>query len=198
MERIEALTKFLGVEVEDLTVSKYDERVFENEEAGEYIVLTEEEADEAAEESIKELINDMGLESFTEDFQQWILDNCVDSDWFAEYLEDYERGYIEDIRCEESDYEEYETRLAEEMEDAGVDTEEEFLEYLIECYDDPVEWFKDMFGMEEFTNTIEEYNLIDWEAVINEAIEVDGCGHFIATYDGEENEMGEYFIYRLN
>ena len=198
MERIEALAKLLQVEVEDLTVSKYDERVFENEEADEYIVLTEEEADEAAEESIKELINDMGLESFTEDFQQWILDNCVDSDWFAEYLEDYERGYIEDIRCEESDYEEYETRLAEEMEDAGVDTEDEFLEYLIECYDDPVEWFKDMFGMEEFTNTIEEYNLIDWESVINEAIEVDGCGHFIATYDGVENEMDKYFIYRLN
>ena len=198
MERIEALTKFLGVEVEDLTVSKYDERVFENEEAGEYIVLTEEEADEAAEESIKESINDLGLQAFTEDFQQWILDNCVDSDWFAEYLEDYEIGYIEDIRDEKSDYEEYETRLAEEMEDAGVNTEDEFLEYLIECYDDPVEWFKDMFGMEEFTNTIEEYNLIDWEAVINEAIEVDGCGHFIATYDGVENEMGEYFIYRLN
>ena len=198
MERIEALTKFLGVEVEDLTVSKYDERTFENEEADEYIVLTEEEADEAAEESIKELINDMGLESFTEDFQQWILDNCVDSDWFAEYLEDYEIGYIEDIRCEEASYEEYKTRLDEEMGDAGVDTEDEFLEYLIECYDDPVEWFKDMFGMEEFTNTIEEYNLIDWEAVINEAIEVDGCGHFIATYDGVENEMDGYFIYRLN
>ena len=198
MERIEALAKFLGVEVEDLTVSKYDERVFENEEAGEYIVLTEEEADEAAEESIKESINDMGLESFTEDFQQWILDNCVDSDWFAEYLEDYYTSYIEDIRDEESDYEEYETRLAEEMEDAGVDTEEEFLEYLIECYEDPVEWFKDMFGMEEFTNTIEEYNLIDWEAVIEESIAVDGCGHFIATYDGVENEMDEYFIYRLN
>ena len=198
MERFEALAKFLGVEVEDLTVSKFDERTFENEEAGEYIVLTGEEADEAAEESIKELINDMGLESFTEDFQQWILDNCVDSDWFAEALEDYEIGYIEEIRDEKSDYEEYKSRLDEEMNDAGVDTEEEFLEYLIECYDDPVEWFKDMFGMEEFTNTIEEYNLIDWEAVINEAIEVDGCGHFIATYDGEENEMGEYFIYRLN
>ena len=198
MERFEALAKFLGVEVEDLTVSKYDERVFENEEAGEYIVLTEEEADEAAEENLKELINELGLQSFTEDFQQWILDNCVDSDWFAECLEDYYTSYIEDIRYEESDYEGYESRLAEEMNDAGVDTEEEFLECLIESAGDPIEWFKDTFGMEEFTNTIEEYNLIDWEAVINEAIEVDGCGHFIATYDGEENEMGEYFIYRLN
>ena len=198
MERIEALAKFLGVKVEDLTVSKYDERTFENEEAGEYIVLTDEEADVAAEESLKESINDMGLQSFTEDFQEWILNNCVDSDWFAEALEDYEIGYIEEIRDEEASYEEYKSRLDEEMDDAGVDTEEEFLEYLIECYDDPVEWFKDMFGMEEFTNTIEEYNLIDWEVVINEAIEVDGCGHFIATYDGVENEMDKYFIYRLN
>ena len=198
MERIEALTKFLGVEVEDLTVSKYDGRVFENEEAGEYIVLTGEEADEAAEESIKESINDMGLESFTEDFQQWILDNCVDSDWFAEALEDYEIGYIEEIRDEEASYEEYKTRLDEEMGDAGVDTEDEFLETLVEEVEDPIDWFKDMFGEDEFKYTCEEVDLIDWEVVINEAIEVDGCGHFIATYDGVENEMGEYFIYRLN
>ena len=198
MERFEALAKLLQVEVEDLTVSKYDERVFENEEAGEYIVLTEEEADEAAEENVRNIIDDIGLQSFSEYFQQWILDTCVDSDWFEDFLREDMENYIEEIRDEEPNYVKYESRLDEEMDDAGVDTEEEFLEYLIECYDDPVEWFKDMFGMEEFTNTIEEYNLIDWESVINEAIEVDGCGHFIATYDGVENEMDEYFIYRLN
>ena len=95
MERIEALAKLLKVEVEDLTTSKYDNRVFENEEAGEYIVLTEEEADEAAEENLKELINKLGLNAFTEDFQQWILDNCVDSDWFEEALVDYYTSYID-------------------------------------------------------------------------------------------------------
>ena len=84
------------------------------------------------------------------------------------------------------------------MDDARVETEEEFLDYLVKDAGDPIEWFKDMFGMEEFNNTCEEYDLIDWEAVIEEAIAVDGCGHFIATYDGEENEMDEYFIYRLN
>ena len=69
MERIEALAKLLQVEVEDLTTSKYDNRVFENEEAGEYIVLTEEEAYEAAEENLREIIEDLGLQSFSKDFK---------------------------------------------------------------------------------------------------------------------------------
>ena len=66
MERIEALAKLLKVEVEDLTASKYDNRVFENENTGEYIALTEEEAYDEAEESIRDLIEDLGLESFSE------------------------------------------------------------------------------------------------------------------------------------
>ena len=198
MERIEALAKFLGVEVDDLTVSKYDERTFENEEAGEYIVLTEEEADEKAAENIRNIIDDMGIESFTKDFQQWILDTCVDEEYFQERLIDYMDSYIEAINDEESDHKEYGSRLAEEMDDYGVDCKKAFLEALVMEVEDPVEWFKDMFGEDEFKYTCEEVELINWEAVINKAIGKDGCGHFIATYDGEENEVGEYFIYRLN
>lgn len=33
---------------------------------------------------------------------------------------------------------------------------------------------------------------------VKSAIESDGRGHFISYYDGEENEKGEYFIYRVN
>jgi len=33
---------------------------------------------------------------------------------------------------------------------------------------------------------------------IDDAISADGRGHFLTTYDGEENEQGEYFIYRVN
>ena len=71
MERIEALAKLLGVEVEDLTVSRHDDRTFENKKAAEYIVLTEEKADEEAKEIVRESIDDIGLESFSEDFQHW-------------------------------------------------------------------------------------------------------------------------------
>ena len=36
------------------------------------------------------------------------------------------------------------------------------------------------------------------EEFIEDAISSDGRGHFMSTYDGEENEEGEYFIYRTN
>ena len=198
MERIEALAKLLKVEVEDLTTSKYDNRVFENEEAGEYIVLTEEEAYEEAEESIKNSIEDLGLESFSECFQEWILDTCVDKEWFDEYLEEYYTYYIDDIRDVKAIYEEYETRLEEEMDDAGVNTEEEFLYYLIDDAGNSIDWYIDCFGYEEFKYICEECDLIDWDSVIEEVISEDGFAHSIATYDGKEYEVDKYFIYRLN
>lgn len=36
------------------------------------------------------------------------------------------------------------------------------------------------------------------DGFIEEAISADGRGHFMSSYDGEENEEGEYFIYRIN
>ena len=198
MERIEALAKLLGVEVEDLTTSKYDNRTFENEEAGEYIVLTEDEAYNEAEESIRNLIEDLGLESFSKDFQEWILASCIDKDWFDAHLEQYYIEYIDDIRDEESDYEEYETRLDEEMDYAGVETEEEFLDYLIDDAGNSIDWYIDCFGYEEFKSVCEECDLIDWDSVIEEVIAEDGVVNSIATYDGKEYAIGEYFIYRLN
>jgi len=33
---------------------------------------------------------------------------------------------------------------------------------------------------------------------VQEAISADGRGHFLSNYDGEENEEGEFFIYRWN
>lgn len=36
------------------------------------------------------------------------------------------------------------------------------------------------------------------DGFVEEAISADGRGHFLNTYDGEENEEGEFFIYRVN
>ncbi len=36
------------------------------------------------------------------------------------------------------------------------------------------------------------------EGLVEEAISADGRGHFLSTYDGNENEEGDYFIYRVN
>ena len=36
------------------------------------------------------------------------------------------------------------------------------------------------------------------ESFVESAISADGRGHFLSGYDGEENEEGEFFIYRTN
>ena len=33
---------------------------------------------------------------------------------------------------------------------------------------------------------------------VDDAVSADGRGHFMSHYDGEENEQGDYFIYRTN
>jgi hypothetical protein len=38
----------------------------------------------------------------------------------------------------------------------------------------------------------------DKDSFVRDAISADGRGHFINTYDGEENEEGEYLIYRMS
>jgi hypothetical protein len=38
----------------------------------------------------------------------------------------------------------------------------------------------------------------DLDEFVEDAIDADGRGHFMSSYDGEEIEEGEYFIYRIN
>ena len=38
----------------------------------------------------------------------------------------------------------------------------------------------------------------DMDSFIEDAIISDGMGHFLATYDNEENSQGDYLIYRIN
>lgn len=144
--------------------------------------------------SQQNLIDELGVEGFSKDFQQWIFDNAVDSDWFEEWKEDYFYTYIEDIKEEEG-------RLEEEMKEAGVDNEEDFLEYLKNTIDDVVEYFIDNFGENYFKNVVEDNNLIDWDTVIEEIAEWDGYGS-LAYYDGIEHEYcinnELYFLYRQN
>lgn len=38
----------------------------------------------------------------------------------------------------------------------------------------------------------------DVDYFVEDAIKADGRGHFLSQYDGEENQAGEFFIYRTN
>lgn len=197
MKKIEALAKFLGIETNEIEEDMNNHKYFRTEDE-EYMVLTDEEADDEFYNYESELIDELGLDAFSDWAKDYIIENCVDTEWFENfYYEDYE-SYANDIETESASSDEYENRLEEEMAEAGVDTKEDFVEYMVDrIRNDLVGEFEFDFGKNELRDVVSRYDLLDVDAIIDYIKEQDGRG-ILAGYDGIENEEGEYFIYRIN
>ena len=198
MEKIEALAKFLGIETSGIEDDMNNHKYFKTEDGEEYMVLTDDEAEEEFYNYESDLIEECGLDAFSDWARDYIIENCLDVDWFEDYFrEDYE-SYANDIETESASSDEYANRLEEEMAEAECADVEEFIDYLVDSIsDDFVGNFKFDFGEEMLTQVIMNNNLLDIDAVIDYIKEEDGRG-IIANYDGVENEEGEYYIYRID
>ena len=198
MKKIEALAKFLGIETSGIEEDMNNHKYFITEDGEEYMVLTDDEAEKTFYDYESDLIEEYGLDAFTDWARDYIIENCLDVDWFENfYYEDYE-SYANDIETESASSDEYENRLEEEMAEAECTTIEEFVEYMVDrIRDDLVGQFEFDFGKDQLADAVSRYNLLDIDAVIDYIKEQDGR-EVLASYDGRENEVGEYFIYRLN
>ena len=196
-EKIKVLAEFLGISEEEI-LEGYTSNVFETSDGEEYLVVTDEEADDELYRYEENLIDELGLDAFSDLAKDYIIENCVDTEWFENfYYEDYE-SYANDIETESASSDEYENRLEEEMAEAECTTIEEFVEYMVDrIRDDLVGQFEFDFGKDTLRDVISRYNLLDMDAVVDYIKEEDGRG-ILASYDGVENEEGEYFIYRIN
>ena len=213
-DKIKALATFKGVSSEDIkfngddpeSPSYWDEYSVDGED---YLVMTEDEADDALKEDLENFIDDLGIDGFSPEFQQWIYENAIDQDWFEEACEESERFYAEDIQSEEG-------RLVEECIEAGIisaddldedgeytgdlDLVEEYSQYLFDRIrndyaGDFVEWYKDNFGsLKEVQDRIS----LDIDAIVEEVKDWDGYGNNLARYDGKENEQDGFYIFRVN
>lgn len=226
-ERIKALANYLEVEEEDIEVT-YDstDNLFTVKSSGEeYLVVDEDEAYELAKQDIESLVDDIGLDSFTLSFREWIYNNAVDRDWFEDALRESQEYYVNDIEEETYGQDKFANRLIEELYENGFLTDadfsldengeldymtlmpevdldqlkEEYVDYLVENAGDPIEYYVDNFGSDSFTQVCEQNMLIDWDKVADECIDVDGVAHFLARYDGIEHDLGDgLFAYRQN
>lgn len=196
-ERIKVLAEFLGIEESEI-LKGYRDNIFETSDGEEYLVVTDEEADDEFYQCEENLIDELGLDAFSDWAKDYIIENCVDTEWFENfYYEDYE-SYANDIETESASSDEYENRLEEEMAEVECTTIEEFVEYMVDrIRDDLVGQFEFDFGKDQLTDVVSRYNLLDMDAVVDYIKEQDGR-EILASYDGVENEEGEYFIYRIN
>lgn len=222
-DRRKALADHLGVDIETITTSSYDDKTFETEDGEEYLVLDSDEAREAAIEAVKNDLDDIGIEGFTDDFKDWAYRNAIETDWFDDALRESKESYADDIESEDDN--EYGNRLIHEMYDEGIledddfekdedgeidytrvketvdidSKKEDFVDKLVENMGDAVEWYRSDFGEDELSRTVREYDLIDADAVAEEAIDWDGVEHFLAFYDGKEIELDDgWYAYRTN
>lgn len=219
MEKIEALAELLGVDESEITQG-YDDTVYEVSDGREYLVLTEDEADDMFHDSEMNLIDDIGIEGFTPSFQNRILTEFADEDWFEDAYREMYESYSYDIEYESDDV--YGNRLVQECyeaeliddDDFGVDENgdvnyadcllstddlvDKLTEYLMDSVDDFVEQYKFEFGEEQLSDVVKQHNLVDWDAVIEETKELDGRGPMLAGYDGIEIDWDDYYIYRTN
>ena len=214
-DKKQALADYLKVDAEEIE-DGYDDNHFEVD-GDEYMVLTEDESYEEFKDWEMSLIDDLGLESFSENFQEHILENCINDSWFEQVAEEEADYYIGEMDDEELlDYA-HDHKIAkniddvdsEEFEDERTSIEEDCLDtYREEILDQGIsEYFENIYGRgwaKEMKDTLEKE--IDWEKVIEDLYDWDSrevLWGSMASYDGNVIELdkvnGEWlFAYRTN
>jgi hypothetical protein len=204
------------IDTEGITLNRYGYDYVEIEEYGEdyYVFDNEEDAEQAAKDDIISLFDDIGAEGFNLD-----MDEYVDTDWFWEALKETQEDYLYNMSPEELFETAYDNGFLDESdfdtdEDGDIDfsscnrdcddVAERMLEDWEEAHDeaDAVQDYIDYFGREDFNYVVKEYNLVDVEKLAQDCVDIDGRGHFISRYDGEEHEAyfddTWFYVYRNN
>ena len=171
----------------------------------EWIVFEDsEKAEEAALAKVKE-----DLENEPELFvQEWLvgmLDREQAKSFFSDVYDEFNTSYAYDIQSADDDT--YTNRLAQEMVERNIISEEEGkdenfdLEDKIEDFVEKMtadnisqdgigfDYYSDNFGKEEAIKLIFQHQLIDIDAAAQDAIDQDGVAHFLDGYDNEEVEL---------
>jgi len=75
----------------------------------------------------------------------------------------------------------------------------EIYEETKEALDDPIQYFVKEQGLYTKEDLLEQNFIgIDYEGMAKDVLDSDGVGHILASYDGDEDEIGNSYIYRVN
>lgn len=214
-QKLKAFSDELGVNVSDIEVDDsfkggvYVKINDGDHEGEEYTIYTGNEADDALRDDVENVMNDLGLDSFTEYFRQWILENAVDRSWFDEWLSEDIYNQIYDLKNDDSD--EYVNRFIEELHNLDLisddeleenedmrlepkenisedDLEQRYVDYHSDK--DSLELYIDAYGLDEVSRMVAEVpsRFIDLDAVVEEIKDWDGYKN-LSLYDGETIDL---------
>ena len=182
--------------VEDIESIEFDVN-YVTTDIGEYIVFNNyEDAENQAIAQCINIIEECGIPEnllFEAELQGWI-----NEEYFKEYWEDLHefQAYNEDIQYIATEEE------LEQLENGDI-TEDDIRDNYCNCLKDSlsgnyIDEFKYQFGDDMFNDIVIKENLIDIEEMAKWCVDMDGVGHTLASYDGDETECNGYYIYRIN
>lgn len=182
-------------DIEDIREGDFGEGYTIEVNGEEYLMVTEQEARNAAEEDLRNFIDDVGVTGFTDGFwQQHIDKEKLGRDLSYDSYVDRDLGYEEPDRYLDEEPEGEDGDWSDDQRERAGDKAEE--EYNERVTDDPIGYLEEIYGdINEFQNLS---SYVDEDSLIDEAISVDGIAHFLARYDGNEQEAGNRFFYRTN
>lgn len=170
----------------------------------EYAVASDEkQVHEAVVQEVESILDDVGYDAFNWDNMGGI-ENFVNKDWFEDARKESNESYARDIAESEPE------RFKEEAKEYGITVGEDIDEDAIYAFvekmkenqeENPVEWFVNNFGKDAIKDLIKEKKIkFDTHAIADEVINLDGAGHVLSLYDGNEVEQQvngkTYFLYR--
>jgi hypothetical protein len=177
------------------------------------VFKTEDDAEQIAVEQVLEDLKE-NPDYFNQD---WLMNYIDGRDFFEEALNEMNDGYVQDIESESD--RKYANRLIAELvenglmdeEDAESDNAEELADELKYDYvallteekldegNDGLDYFINNFGESETYKMVMDNNLINVDEASQDAVQTDGIGHFLSSYDGETLYLSDdYVAYRIN
>lgn len=204
--RRQALATYLEVDASDIESSGDNEFEVDGET---YKVLTDSEADDEFEQSVRNLWDEGGLSYLDGYMKDSILEHCIDEDELEGVVRDDIENYVNDMdeddvisECVDEDIISEEEAYDEEgdyREDLDIDSlKDKLIEHRMNNVDDYVDYLKNLgFDDEYFANYIDDDKAV--EALKDNIIANSSRGQEIAYYDGDEIELDNgFFAYRTN
>jgi len=205
--RIQALADYLEIdpeEIEEIDTNEFDV------DGKTYLVLTDDEADEEFDASVRNLWDELGLSGLG-DIANTIIENCIDDDQLEDYVRrDIENYVYDSMADEEVVYECIDEGIVDEEdvynEDEDLrddidfdDLRDKLIEEKFDNVDDYVEYLRDM-GFEDsfFADYIDDDKAVE---TIKDSADVNGNGRGqeLSYYDGREIDLGNgLYAYRRN
>jgi hypothetical protein len=220
-ERINLLADYLEINPTEIISGEefhnsnhYDDIYVVLEDQSEYLVLDDDKSERLARDYARDYFEG------DNDISDYHLDNFVDTGYFNDFWKDNEEEDLKNMDdselLEQAVYADILTEADFETNEAGdVDFEkpkenvdignvfDKLLEHRMGQYTDGVDWYISNFGKEDFRQFVEDKNLLDIEAMIDDELSTNGRGNYIATYDNQEISLGkingiDMYAYRVD